>query len=259
VGVTRLGVISDVHGNLVALQSVVAVLREQGVDEWLSLGDLVGFGPFPNECVELVAELGARGVAGNHDLVAIGELPGASSSERAQRSHAWTRQLLSDDTVRYLRALPRRLDVAQVTATHGSLDDPEEYVRTPAAAARQLEQLATERPSARLLLVGNTHRQFCYLETAGVTKPLPRHLLPVDERVLANPGSVGQSRQWEWPPRARAMVLDLDRAEMQFLDVRYDVRRARDDLRRHGLPYDALHATPPLGPSLRRAAKRILG
>lgn len=254
----RYGVISDVHGNLHALRAVVHDLRAQGVDAWLSLGDLIGYGPQPNECVELVAELDAVSVAGNHELIVLGEIDGASSSERAHRSHLWTRQVLGADVQAYLRRLPRRAEVDGIVLTHGSLDDPEEYVRTPARAAAELAQLAVEHPEARLLLVGNTHLQQLHSESRGRLPVASGTSVQLDlrHRYLANPGSVGQSRQWEWPPLARCLVVDVSSGQLTFRAVAYDVRGCRRELARQGLPYRSIHATPAVGAALRRRGKR---
>ena len=164
----RLGVISDVHANLDALRAVVAEVRRRGVDRWVSAGDLIGYGPHPNECVEVVAELGATGVAGNHELIVLGRLPGVGSSDRAHVSHRWTREALRGDVVDYLAALPLRVEIGPVVVSHGSLDDPEEYVRTAGQAAAQLDRLQRSHPSARLLILGNTHRQLLVGEGNGV-------------------------------------------------------------------------------------------
>jgi predicted phosphodiesterase len=244
----RLGLISDVHANLHALTATIAAVRRAGVDGWVSAGDLIGYGPHPNECVDLVSELGASGVAGNHELVVLGRLPGARSSDRAHASHQWTRDVLRDDVTAYLAALPNRLEIGPVVVTHGSLDDPEEYVRTAGQAAVQLQQLQRISPAVRLLVLGNTHRQLLVGERTG-SSPVGDGAtirLSTSERHVLNPGSVGQSRQWEWPPRARAAVLDLEEGTVRFERTGYDVRAQVRDLRRAGLPYRSLHAPPPL-------------
>lgn len=257
----RFGVISDVHGNLHALRAAIIDLRRHGVDGWLSVGDLIGYGAHPNECVETVAELGAVGVAGNHELIALGELPGASSSARAHRSHRWTAAVLRSDVAAYLRALPRRVEVEHIVVAHGSLDDPEDYVNSAPGAAEQLAQLSREHPGARLLLLGNTHRQQLYAEVAGPRTIARGSSMQLDlaQRHLANPGSVGQSRQWEWPPPVRALVVDLEHRSLSFRQVRYDHRACHRELESQGLPYRSMHAPPPLGPAVRRRARRVVG
>ena len=255
----RLGLISDVHANVHALTASIAALRRWGVDAWVSAGDLIGYGPHPNECVELVAELGATGVAGNHELIALGRLPGARSSDRAHVSHRWTRAMLRDDVIEYLAALPLRVEVDSVVVTHGSLDDPEEYVFTAGRAVAQLGRLHQEHPAARLLVLGNTHRQLLVAERAGsvAIRTGVAMTLGTGERHVLNPGSVGQSRQREWRPRARAAVLDTEQGTVVFESIGYDVRACRRDLIGAGLPYGSIHAPPPLRSVAARRMRRL--
>lgn len=254
----RIGVVSDIHGNLVALRAVVADLEHRGVDAWLSLGDLVGYGPWPNECVDLVVDLGMLGVAGNHDLVATGELSGARSSRRAQETHRWTGTELREDVLEHLASLPRRLEVFGLVLTHGSLDDPEEYIKTASQASDQLRQLSSMGAEATTLLLGNTHRQLLYREGSARTDPVTDapHTLGRRGAVL-NPGSVGQSRQRERRPQARALLLDTETRMAWFRTVDYDVDACRAELRRRGLPTDAIHTPPPRRIPGRRRAGRL--
>ncbi len=256
----RFGVISDVHGNLVALRAALSVLRQEGVDTWLSVGDLIGYGPQPNECVEMVAELGAVGVVGNHELIALGQLEGASSSQRAHTSHAWTASILRDDIIDYLARLPHRVEISGLVMTHGSLNDPEEYVGSEEKALRQLNQLGTDYPGARCLILGNTHRQLLCAENHGSLKVNQRTAMGLDprRRHVVNPGSVGQSRQWEWPPRARAMIIDAHQWTVRFHVFPYDLRTARRELVRRDLPYRSIQSVPPLREALRRRARRLV-
>src|ERR1051325_11660096 len=114
-------VLSDIHANLPALEAALRFAREAGVDDYFCAGDLVGYGPHPNECVELIASLGVRCVAGNHDLIALGELSDERCIPLARRSLAWTRETLNDASREYLTTLPRRLDLdGGITLAHGS-------------------------------------------------------------------------------------------------------------------------------------------
>jgi predicted phosphodiesterase len=254
----RIGVVSDIHGNLVALRAVVTDLQRLGVDRWLSVGDLVGYGPWPNECVETVVELGMRGVAGNHDLIATGELSGERSSSRAQRSHRWTREELRPDVLAHLRALPRRLELDGVVLAHGSLDDPEEYVRTAEQAARQLRELRGLHPAAGVLLLGNTHLQLLYREGSPRADEVRRAPMELGSgAVVVNPGSVGQSRQRERRPRARALLLDMGTREALFRAIDYDLEACLAEVHRRGLPDDAIHAPPRRRVPGRRRAGRL--
>jgi predicted phosphodiesterase len=258
----RYGVIADVHGNLPALEAAITALGRIGVDAYACAGDLVGYGPQPNECVEVVQRLGAVCVAGNHDLIALGTLSADRCERLARETLYWTREALDDASRAYLARLPRRAELAGgVVVAHGSLDDPQEYVLRVDQAATQLARLSDSHPAAGILVVGHTHRAFA---SDGVS-PSPRLgtrasvALDRAERWLLNPGAVGQSR--ERRVRARFMVLDLERREAEFHAVRYDVRRSRALLRGQRLPTRSVHLAPwrpktLLRPAI-RAARRV--
>jgi predicted phosphodiesterase len=253
----RYGVISDVHGNLHALLAAIDVLERAGVERYLCLGDLVGYGPFPNECARRVAELGAVCVAGNHDLIAVDRLDPAGIGELARTTLAWTRKVLDPDVRRQLEGLPLTVAVEpRIVLTHGSLHDPRRYIRREEEAAEQLERLAESYAEARLLLLGHTHIRKAYAERRGAVTALRRALaLPRDERVLLNPGSVGQSR--ETSPHGRVLLLDTDAWEARFHAVRYDRRACRSALRERGLPERSYHRNPNTPrPLAWRAARR---
>ena len=221
----RYGVLADVHGNLFALRAAVRRLREAGVDCWLCAGDLVGYGPYPSECVEVVAELGARCVAGNHELLVLGDLSEGHAGRLARETTAWTRGALREDCRSFLARLPLVVTTENLVMTHGSLASPEEYVTREVQAAGQLSRLGAEHPEAGLLVVGHTHRPWLYSQVRGtVARGGPGGAaLPRPDRFLLNPGSVGQSRQREREPQARCMLVDTERREVRFYDVPYDV------------------------------------
>ena len=118
----RLLVLSDVHGNAHALRAVLDAAAGERIDRVLCLGDLVGYGPFPNECAATLADLGAVTVVGNHDLIAIGELTDERCGPLARRTGAWTRAALDERTRAHLAALPRTARVGDVLLAHGSID-----------------------------------------------------------------------------------------------------------------------------------------
>jgi putative phosphoesterase len=234
----RYGVIADVHGNLAALEAVLA--RLEGVDAFVCAGDLVGYGPQPNECIERVAALpGLVCVAGNHDLIALGRLGTDRCIPLARQTLAWTARELFPSSRDFLAALPleARLEPSILLA-HGSPGDPQEYVRTPERAEELIGALDGD-----VLVLGHTHEPWDF-EHGG--------------KRLLNPGSVGQSRSRD--PRARALILDLAPLRAEFLTVDYDAEATRRALRERGLPENACHLRPRSW--LRRkaggAARRVL-
>lgn len=224
----RVGVISDVHANLAALEAVLDVLDAEDVELVVHAGDAVGYGPSPNECIGLLRERAALGVAGNHDLAVTGALDSSSYAWLARRVIDWTRNVLTPENRLWLEALPDRLELEGMVVAHGSLDSAEEYVRTPEQADAQLARLS---PETRLVL-GHTHIPLWH---AGR---------------LLNPGAVGQTRDGNIV--ARFAILDEGTAELR--EVPYDVRRARRALRAAGLPAETFRWPRPLRA---RAAGRL--
>jgi predicted phosphodiesterase len=241
----RYGVISDIHANLHALDAVLGMLSRVGVDDVLCAGDLVGYGPMPNECVARIAALGARCVAGNHDLIALGRLSDIDCSELAQDSLRWTRRELSRDSRRYLDALPSVVTTPDgVVVAHGSLESPAEYVRNADQRNAQLALLERMHPEAHVLILGHTHRRVAHGADVGTSRLRWRGsvALAPSDRYLLNPGSVGQSR--ERTARARFMVLDLDRRRVTYYSVAYDLAGCRRALRDRGRPTWSMHLNP---------------
>lgn len=255
----RYAVLSDIHANLPALHAAIARLRGAGVDRWLCAGDVIGYGPQPNECVEAIAGLDALCVVGNHESILLGDLPVEGSGRLAMRAICWTRSVLRDDCRAYLEGLPEVVTLPGLVVAHAALDDPERYVRRDDQAAEQLRRLEAAHPGARVLILGHTHRQWIYGEVGG-TRAVGRGPVSLagPGRFLLNPGSVGQSRERELRPRARFMLLDTERAEAHLFRESYDVRAVRRALRRQRLPYECVHSRPGVLATGRRA-RRLAG
>lgn len=257
----RLGIIADVHGNRHALTAVLQRLDAEHVDRLVVAGDLVGWGPFPNTCVELVAARDAHVVAGNHELIVLDRLGDQRCSALARRTQRWTREVLRDDVRAYLGRLPSVLEVGPAVVAHGSPDDPEEYVRSDRRAHELLERLGRHHPGARYLVLGHTHSPWVHCARRGtVATAAPADERAEDAPVLVNPGSVGQSRRREREPLARYAVLDTDSGAIRLRQVAYDWRAARAAAAARGLPPEATHAPPHSLPRLaRRVRDRLVG
>jgi predicted phosphodiesterase len=212
---------------------------------------MVGYGPRPDECVELLIAADALVVAGNHDLMAIDRLPVAGTGGIVRTTIEWTREAISDSTRAWLAELPLELRTDEgLVVTHGGLGDPTRYVRDRPAAAAQLAELSERDPDARALLLGHTHQPMAYPGEIPAGGGLA--LDPSAGPWLLNAGSVGQARERE--PLARALVIDLERGFAEFLALGYDVRATKRELRAAGLPPEACHLAPT---RLRRARRRL--
>jgi predicted phosphodiesterase len=257
----RYGVLCDVHANLPALEAVLDALDSQGVDAYLWGGDFVGYGPFPNECIDLIVQRGGCAVAGNHDLAVIGRLPDEGFPRLARTVIRWTRSVLEPPGYRFLSSLPRAVTApGPVTVAHGSLSDPTVYTTSATAADVELRALAGESRD-QVLVLGHMHRARAFAEGVGeiaVDMNVPIRL-SMSRHVLV-PGSVGQSRETE--PLARFMILDMGEQSATFHAIPYDIGRCRRALVANGLSPDACHRPRPSRDSqaaVIRRASRFLG
>jgi diadenosine tetraphosphatase ApaH/serine/threonine PP2A family protein phosphatase len=230
----KVAVLSDVHGNLAALEAVLADIDGVVPDELWCLGDLVGYNARPNECVTLVRDRVDLCLAGNHDLVVRGDLSLEEFSSDAAAAARWSREVLGVEERTYLRKLAPLGDRDGVSLYHASPRDPIwEYVVTPDVA---LACLARQRTN--LALVGHSHVALALhlsagslhggVATAGATFDLECR------RCLLNPGSVGQPRDRD--PRAAWLLLDLEEHRATFHRVAYDIERTQREIIEAGLP-----------------------
>jgi len=230
----RVAVVSDIHSNLHALEAVLAAIDADAPDELWCLGDLVGYGPRPNECCATIAERADVCLAGNHDLAVRGTIDLAEFGGDAAIAAGWTRDVLDPHAQALLERLEPEGAAHGVALYHGSARDPIwEYVLSDEAALATLE-LA----SSPLVLVGHSHVALRVVESGGEldggVAAAGTELEVGGVRALLNPGSVGQPRDGN--PRAAYLLLDLDAQRASFRRVEYDIERTQREMREAGLP-----------------------
>ena len=230
----RVAVVSDVHGNLRALETVLAAADAAGVDEVWCLGDVVGYGAKPNECCELVRARTAICLAGNHDLVVVGTLGLEEFSHDAADAAGWSRERLTEENRAYLAGLPSIAERDGTLLVHGSPRDPVwEYVLSGEAAVAALAATA-----APLVLVGHSHvpldLRLADARLEGGLAAAGEEVALDSGRLLLNPGSVGQPRDGD--PRAAWLLLDLGARRAVFERTEYDVAATQAEIREAGLP-----------------------
>ena len=228
----RVAVISDIHANLVALDAVLAAVGS--IDALWQLGDVVGYGPDPNGVVERLATIGARGVAGNHDLAALGGPEIDWFNPDAKAAMEWTRARIDDRTRAWLARLPTTVREGGMTLVHGSPRDPVwEYVTSVPVARANLAVLETP-----VGLHGHTHLPMAWANRDGridAIAPGPGSTFRLDgQPALLNPGSVGQPRDGD--PAASWLEIDTDAGLATWRRVAYDIEAVRTAMLDAGLP-----------------------
>lgn len=235
----RLLVFSDVHANATALEAAL----KASAGRWeraICLGDIVGYGPDPNEVVERVRSLVNAIVRGNHDKAVSGISDLEDFNPAARAAVEWTRGQLRPENLRYLRSLPGGpLEIGGVTLVHGAVEDEDQYIFAAEQALPGL--LASPRP---VTFFGHTHIQggFSYDgaradridSRPGLGTNIVTVSLEPKTRYLLNPGSVGQPRDGD--PRAAFALADLEKRRVEFWRVPYDISAVQDRMEQAGAP-----------------------
>ena len=230
----RVAVVSDIHSNLHALQAVLTAIEAEAPDELWCLGDLVGYGPRPNECCALIAERADVCLAGNHDLAVRGTIHLEEFGGDAAIAARWTRDVLEPEAQELLDRLEPEGAAHGVALYHASARDPIwEYVLGDEGALATLDLT-----DAALILVGHSHVALRVVQSEegldGGVAPAGTELEVDGVRALLNPGSVGQPRDGD--PRAAYLLLDLDAHRVSFRRAEYDIARTQREMRDADLP-----------------------
>lgn len=228
-----IAVISDIHGNLEALQAVLEDARSESVTGIVCLGDVVGYGADPNACMETVWNEAMATVLGNHDAAACNPRLADNFNEVARAAIAWTRQMLTKENLEVLRSLPYDFVEGDTRYVHASPDEPAawHYILTEQEAWNAFEACAEP-----ICFVGHSHVALRVLMRRGRLVVAESEVVDVDpeERALLNVGSVGQPRDGDW--RASYALWDPVKRRMVARRVEYDLEKAARKIRDAGLP-----------------------
>ena len=228
----KYAILSDVHANLEALESVLEHARARGVKHFICLGDVVGYNADPEACVDIIRGLGCPVVMGNHDAYAVADEIPESVNGRARKSLEWTRDHIRQDQRDWLIHLPMQRRVGPLEIVHASLHEPGNWNYVLNAIEAILHFHFQETP---LCFYGHTHNPMYFsTEERKTHKDYERIELKPGEKYLVNAGSVGQPRGDD--KRAQYAVYDTRERAVQFHRVEYDVAAACKKIRAAGLP-----------------------
>ena len=231
----RVLLVSDIHSNMVALETILQ--HAPAYDAVWCLGDVVGYGPFPNECVARLRGLNALTLTGNHDQAALGKLPLSEFREGARAALEWTKRVLTSESSDWLAAHVPMLTLPEhhLTLVHGSPREPLwEYIGNDKLALENFALFDTQ-----FCFFGHTHRPIAY-RLREREKIFRAEFLPesgkyaLQPKLLLNPGSVGQPRDGD--PRAAFAIYDTDAQWLTHHRLEYDIGAVQRAMRNVGLP-----------------------
>lgn len=228
----RYGIISDIHSNLEALEAVLEDAQRQNIDSFICLGDIVGYGANPNECIQRVQQLTEQVVVGNHDHAAVGLTDISYFNVHAKRAVEWTAKVLSPENSYYLSKLPFTIQAGNLFFVHATPADPPawNYLITPRMALVEFDVF-----EGLCCFIGHSHQPIIFRQKSGSHPRMVETMVCAqDEKYIVNVGSVGQPRDGD--PRCCYAIFDNHDCHLQLRRVTYDVQAAQRKILQAGLP-----------------------
>lgn len=230
----KLALISDIHANLEALTAVLAHCDEEGAERIICLGDVIGYGANPVECLDLVAQRCEVTLMGNHEYAALGLVSTQSYNEVARATTEWTREMLDQSLLESLADLPLDYEDGSLYFVHASPFEPDRwhYIVSPESAL-----LGFQHFDRHLCFLGHSHVPMVFEENPSglpYCYPAESFVIKKEKRYLVNVGSVGQPRDND--PRASYAIVDTDAQEVLFHRVAYDISLTQQRMAQAELP-----------------------
>ncbi len=229
----RYGIVSDIHSNLEAFEAVLDALSKEKIDRYICVGDIVGYGADPRACIKKVRQLNIVTVLGNHDAGCIGFTDLSYFNEHAKAAVIWTKEILNQSDLEYLKTLRLVIEMGDFTLVHGTLDNPEafHYMLDTYRALRSFDAMKT-----RILFVGHSHVPGIFEYKKDNLKYFYQKKIKPSEnaKYIVNTGSVGQPRDGD--SRASFVIYDTDQNEIYIKRIEYDIEKARKKILKTDLP-----------------------
>lgn len=229
----KIAIFGDIHANLEALEAVLADAEENGCDQYVCLGDVVGYNADPVECLERVKAMGCPVVKGNHDMDCAHDTSLDMMNETAAEALRWTRDQLSPEQRQWLARLRMVRQVHDFTIVHCTLDQPMSwnYVTNKFDAMANFSYQVTQ-----MCFYGHTHVPRIFIEQANRVQLAPPDSFDIetDKKYFVNVGSVGQPRDEDW--RASYCIYHIEEKRVEFRRLEYDIATAQQKILAAGLP-----------------------
>ncbi len=229
----KIAILGDIHANLEALGTVLEDCKKENVTDYVCVGDVVGYGPNPHECLAVVRdELKAPTVKGNHDELCSNEGNLSGFNPHAAAAVEWTRKQLTDDDKKWLATLPYTRIVESFTVVHATLDTPSRwgYVFDRLAAATSMSYQTTS-----ICFCGHTHVPLAFIRDNAVRGGQYTKLrIEAGKKYFINVGSVGQPRDGN--PKSAYVIYDMDENVVILKRLDYDIAAVQKKIMEAGLP-----------------------
>lgn len=229
----RYGIISDIHSNLEALKAVIHACKQQDVQAFLCVGDIVGYGADPDECIDIVRKSGAICVAGNHDWAVIGRLDPSYFTNNGKAGILYSQNHLSFENFDFLNALDLIFKNEDLVLVHGTLNNPGQFNYLNDIAQSPDTFYLSDR---KICFVGHVHVPGIYIQRKDNIYYASSNEVETDQenKYIVNVGSVGQPRDGN--PAAAYCIYDTEAEMIEIKRVRYDIKSAQEKIFRAGLP-----------------------
>jgi len=230
----KYGFFSDVHANLEALKACIIDFRSEKLDKVFFLGDAVGYGPNPDECVKLIDEIAEVKLMGNHDYAALGLMETEYFNQYAAESMGWTKSSISEKTMEIMSDFELTHVIGEILLVHSSPREPENwhYILDMEDAEENFDFF-----TQKICLLGHTHRPYIVFKSETGEAALSKEVevpIELEYRYLVNIGSVGQPRDGD--PRSCYLIYDTDAGTMKLKRVQYDIKSTQKVMAEIGLP-----------------------
>jgi predicted phosphodiesterase len=233
----RYGILSDIHGNIEALEASLRSLEKERIDEYICLGDTVGYGANPEECSRIIQDLVKVCIVGNHDAAVAGRMDYSYYYDAARHALDWCKKTVSPKTIAWLQSLPYHHAVGDIDFCHGSPVCPEEfeYVFTREKARELLPHRAK---LSGVTFIGHSHltRSFALSESDAFSVKGPEFVVRTDHKYIITVGSVGQPRDYD--PRSCCAVYDTDTRIFKYVRSEYNAEAQMKKIIDAGLAYN---------------------
>ena len=228
----RYGIFGDIHSNLEALNAVLDAFKNEAIDRFICVGDIVGYGPDPSLCIQKIRELGCKTVAGNHDWGASGRIKTTNFSVYAAQAIAWTKNVISNEERNFLKSLEIEYANPDLCAVHASYEEPERfnYIYQIRDALHSFKSMP-----GNVCFIGHTHIPVVFMSKAERAVMLKQERVVIEPKIkyIFNVGSVGQPR--DGINLAGFCVFDTKKKLVEFRRISYNINKVKEKIRKKGL------------------------